>query len=132
VRAAVLLDTSYTIPASFDLNAYLGHSWGMMRGAATAPETVVLLFEPEAGRWVAEEQWHYSQQSETLHDGRVRVTFYVGVTPEMVSWLLYYGSRVRVVEPGWLGERVREEHARAVTQNHQESVLPVTKEIIND
>ncbi len=44
-----------------------------MRGAAGEPEPVVLLFEPEAGRWVAEEEWHHSQQSETLPDGRVRM-----------------------------------------------------------
>ncbi len=115
VRAAVLLDTAYVIPADFDLNAYLGDAWGMMRGAATEPEPVTLLFEPEAGRWVAEEQWHHSQTSETLPDGRVRVTFRVGITPEMVSWLLYYGGRVQVAAPGWLAERVREEHRRACT-----------------
>ncbi len=39
--------------------------------------------------------------------------FQVGVTPEMVSWLLYYGVRAPVVQPGWLRERVREEHWRA-------------------
>jgi len=31
----------------------------------------------------------------------------------MVSWLLYYGGRVQVVEPAWLRERVAEEHRRA-------------------
>ncbi|MGQ9841738.1 MAG: helix-turn-helix transcriptional regulator [Anaerolineae bacterium] len=113
VELAELLDTTYAIPADFDLNAYLGDSWGIMRGAAGEPEPVELLFEPEAGRWVAEEHWHKSQQSETLPDGRVRVTFHVGITPEMVSWLLYYGSRVQVVAPAWLRERVAEEHRRA-------------------
>lgn len=114
VKEADLLDTSYTVPSDFDVNAYLGDAWGIMRGAAAAVETVVLLFEPEAGRWVAEEQWHHSQASETLPDGCVQMTFRVGITPEMVRWLMSYGERVRVVEPGWLGERVREEHVRAV------------------
>ncbi len=113
VLKAELLDTAYVIPADFDVDAYLGDAWGLMRGAAREPERVELLFEPEAGRWVAEEMWHKSQQTETLPDGRVRVTFYVGVTPEMVSWLLYYGARVEVVEPAWLRERVAEEHRRA-------------------
>ncbi len=114
VLEAEILDTTYTIPADFDVDAYLGDAWGLMRGAAGAPERVVLLFEPEAGRWVTEEVWHKSQQSEVLPDGRVQVTFHVGVTPEMVGWLLYYGSRVEVLEPAWLRERVREEHRRAV------------------
>ncbi len=113
VQEAELLETSYSVAPDFDLDAYLGDAWGVMRGAAGEAEDVVLVFEPEAGRWVAEENWHKSQQSETLSDGRVRVTFHVGVTPEMVSWLLYYGSRVQVMEPAWLRERVAEEHRRA-------------------
>ena len=124
VRAAVLLDTTYVIPADFDVDAYLGHSWGIMRGAAGEPETVELLFEPEAGRWVAEEHWHKSQQSEVLPDGRVRVTFFVGITPEMVSWLLYYGARAQVVAPAWLRERVAEEHRRAARAFGQISSQP--------
>jgi predicted DNA-binding transcriptional regulator YafY len=113
VRGAVLLDQIYVIPETFDFETYLGSSWGIMRGEAREPEDVVLVFEPEAGRWVAEEQWHRSQKVETQADGFVRVSFHVGVTPEMVSWLLYYGARVQVVAPGWLRDRVREEHRRA-------------------
>jgi predicted DNA-binding transcriptional regulator YafY len=107
VQEAELLETTYTIPADFDLDAYLGDAWGVMRGASREPERVVLLFEPEAGRWVAEEIWHKSQISEMLPDGRVLVKFCVGITPEMVNWLLYYGSR----------ERVAEEHRRAAEVN---------------
>jgi len=113
VLKAEILDTTYVIPEDFDLDTYLGDAWGLMRGAAGEPELVVLLFEPEAGRWVAEESWHKSQESEIMPDGRVRVTFHVGVTPEMVHWLLYYGSRVQILEPAWLRERVAEEHRRA-------------------
>lgn len=113
IQACELLDAFYTVPDSFDLNAYLGNAWGFMRGSAGEPETVILLFEPEAGRWVAEESWHPSQQSEKQADGRIKLTFTVGVTPEMVNWLMYYGNRVKVGEPGWLRERVAEEHRRA-------------------
>ncbi|MEJ5365572.1 MAG: WYL domain-containing protein [Desulfosoma sp.] len=113
VQEAHLLETRYTVPDDFDIDAYLGDAWGIMRGVAGPTERVELLFEPEAGRWVAEEHWHKSQQCETLPDGRVRVTFLVGVTPEMVGWLLSYGARVQVLEPAWLRERVAEEHRRA-------------------
>lgn len=113
IREAELLDVGYTIPADFDLDAYLGDAWGLMRGAAGEPEEVVLVFAPEAGRWVTEERWHPSQRAQTLSDGRVQVSFCLGITPEFVNWVLYYGSRVRVVQPEHLRRRVAEELRRA-------------------
>jgi len=50
--------------------------------ASAEPEEVVLVFAPEAGRWVTEERWHPSQRAETLSDGRVQVSFRLGITPE--------------------------------------------------
>ncbi|MCI0575419.1 MAG: WYL domain-containing protein [Chloroflexi bacterium] len=114
VQEAELLETTYTIPGHFDLDEYLGDGWGLMRGSAREPEEVMLLFEPEAGRWVAEEYWHKSQRSEILADGRFKLSFYVGVTPEMVNWLLYYGASVWVERPEWLCEKVREAHREAL------------------
>jgi len=72
-----------------------------------------LLFEGQAGQWVSEEHWHKSQQSEALPDGRVRLRFYVGVTPEMVNWLLYYGDQVYVEKPEWLRDEVKKKHYNA-------------------
>lgn len=113
VLEARLLATTYTIPADFDLDAYLGDNWGIMRDAGPPAEAVALLFAPEAGRWVVEEHPHKSQRDETLADGRVRVEYFVSVTPEMVRWLLRFGADVWVERPAWLRERVREEHGRA-------------------
>jgi predicted DNA-binding transcriptional regulator YafY len=113
IQKADLMDETYTIPADFDLEAYLGDGWGLMRGRATEPEDVELIFEPEAGRWVAEEQWHKSQQSETLPDGRVRMSFHVGITPEFMNWITYYGSHVCVVRPESLQVQVADELRKA-------------------
>lgn len=120
IRQAELLDETYTIPSDFDIDEYLGDNWGLMRGAAREPEDVELIFDPIAGRWVAEEHWHKSQQVETLPNGSVRVRFYIGITPEFVNWLLYYGSRVRVVKPEWLREQVVKEHKKAAEMHNNE------------
>jgi predicted DNA-binding transcriptional regulator YafY len=115
ILTARLLDETYAIPNDFDIDDYLGDNWGIMRDAGPPAELVVLLFTPEAGRWVVEEQWHKSQQAEPLPDGRVRVTYHVSITPEMVRWLLYYGAEVQVERPAWLRARVREAHWLATT-----------------
>ncbi|MBX7253376.1 MAG: WYL domain-containing protein [Candidatus Promineofilum sp.] len=116
VLSARLLDETYTIPPDFDIDDYLGDNWGIMRDAGPPAEAVVLLFAPEAGRWVAEERWHKSQRAEVLPDGRVCVEFFVSVTPEMVRWLLYYGADVWVERPGWLRERLMEAHRLALAE----------------
>lgn len=113
VRQARLGDTTYVIPPTFDIDDYLGDNWGIMRNAGPPAETIVLIFSPQAGRWVSEAQWHKSQQIEQLPDGRVHVSFYVSTTPEMVRWLMYYGADVVIERPEWLRERVREAHRRA-------------------
>lgn len=116
IREARLLDEHYTIPEDFDVEAYMGEAWGAIRGTGEAPQEVVLRFTPEAGKRVAEEFWHKSQEAETLADGSVLFRLHIAVTPEFVSWVLYYGSQVEVVAPESLREQVAEEHRKAAEQ----------------
>ncbi len=113
IQAMTLLDERYTVPQDFKLDDYLGATWGLLRGDASEPVDVVLRFSPEAGAWVAEEQWHPSQQVEEQADGNVLFKLHIAVTAEFVNWLMYYGRKVRVIEPAWLREQVIEEHRRA-------------------
>ena len=114
IREATLLAERYTIPADFDVDAYMGSGWGAMRGGAGEPVDVVLRFEAETGHRVAEEYWHASQEDEVLPDGSVLFRLSIAaVTPEFVSWVLYYGDQVEVLEPPELRERVAEGHKRA-------------------
>jgi len=69
----------------------------------------VLEFGPEAGRWVADQAWHPSQESEELPGGGVRLTFHAGITPEMRRWVLGFGAQVRVVKPPSLAAWIRKE-----------------------
>jgi predicted DNA-binding transcriptional regulator YafY len=113
IRHASLLGDRYIIPNDFNLNDYLGDTWGIMSGDGQAPVDVALLFEPEVGHWVIEEHWHASQSWEELPDGRILFRLKLVPTPEFTNWLLYYGSRVKVIEPASLRTRVAEEHLKA-------------------
>ena len=113
VLQAEIINEVYQIPDDFDIDEYLGDGWGMMRGAAKEAENVILLFDETAGRWVSEEIWHKSQQITQLENGQFEVKFHVGITPEMINWLQYYGSHVEIIQPDWLREKVCEEHRKA-------------------
>ncbi|GIV71279.1 YafY family protein [Caldilinea sp.] len=120
ILEAVILDSSYEIPADFDLDQYMGNAWGMMRAGEEAIEEVVLLFDANAGRWVAEEQWHKSQQVEQLADGSVLFRVRIPITPEFMNWVMYYGAKVKVLQPQHLREKIIEEHQRAALRNREE------------
>jgi predicted DNA-binding transcriptional regulator YafY len=113
IHEATLLDMGYEVSPDFRAEEYMGNAWGVMRGESFPPEEILLHFTPEAGRWVAEEYWHASQQVEHQDDGSVLFRLHIGITPEFVNWLLYYGSRVSVIEPKHLQEAVKAEHKRA-------------------
>ena len=89
---------------------------GVLRVAGGSEEDVQLLFDAEAGRWVAEVEWHPSQQVEHLEDGRVLFHVRVVITAEFTKWILHYGRKVKVVEPAHLAQAVRAEHLAAAGQ----------------
>lgn len=104
ILRAELLEARYCIPADFQVEAYLGDTWGMMRGTGGEPQRVTLRFERDTGHRVAEEHWHASQEFTEEVDGSVLMRLCVPLTPEFVHWILYYGSEVEVVEPEGLRE----------------------------
>ena len=116
ILSGEILDQHYEIPSHFNLDEYLGDGWGMLRGIAEEVDDVVLHFDDTAGRWVSEEIWHKSQINEPQPDGSFVIRFHVGITPEMVNWLMYYGARVEILEPAHLRDAVREGHRIAVEE----------------
>lgn len=117
IHEAKLLEARYTIPADFNVDDYMGGAWGAIRGGDAEAVDVLLHFTSEAGKRVAEERWHASQQAQAQADGSVLFRLHIAVTPEFVNWVLYYGSAVEVVEPESLRQTVAEEHRRGAEVN---------------
>lgn len=128
IRKAEPLKEHFVPPRDFSLEEHIGDGWGVMSGKGGEAAGVELLFEPEAGRWVSEEQWHKSQKIETLPDGFVRFRLRLPITPDFVNWILYYGWRVEVVKPQELRGRVAEEHRRAAGRYNGEAPANIEAE----
>ena len=76
------------------------------------PERVELEFEAGVAPHVRDRLWHESQQVEELADGRIRMALDVSNDWALRSWLLGFGSRVRVLAPKALAATLREEFRR--------------------
>ena len=72
--------------------------------------------------WAKDRVWHASQQIKKLKDGRLRMTFTVADTRELVGWVLSFGSGVRVVRPDSLRVAVVEE-ADSILRGNSGSTL---------
>jgi predicted DNA-binding transcriptional regulator YafY len=119
IQSCDVTSTVYAIPDDFDPQEYIGPSWGILRGEAGPVEDVVLHFNAEAAAWVRDHRWHYSQQVEECDDGSLVMRFCCVATNELVRWVLSYGGRVKVDEPGGLREAVIAEAKKVACACHE-------------
>lgn len=109
---AELLDEPFTLPAEPDFTGLLEPAWGVMWGDGNLTE-VTLRFAPEATRFVKEAVWHSSQEICDEVDGGCTLTVKVGDTREMEGWILGWGSKVEVLSPPDLRDKIAGEITKA-------------------
>jgi proteasome accessory factor B len=111
LEQAEVLDELYTVPETFDPEAYLSTSWGIM----TSQEMfeVVLRFGVSATPRVRERCWHPTQTIDLTPDGGCVLRVRVSEPIEMQPWIRSWGAQVEVLAPDWLRERVADDLRRA-------------------
>lgn len=95
-----LLNKAFTRPREFRLE--------QSDSPRDRPIKIRALFAPETARWVREARYYFVTETSDTADGLL-VTLQVREEREALQWLLSWGSRVRVLEPASLCERVRVE-----------------------
>lgn len=100
----------FDYPVDFDPRVMLGECFGITGGPV---EDVVLYFGQREAPYIKERIWHQSQQVESTDDGGVLLRIRVGISTELVRWVLSFGPEVRVVAPDSLTAEVKRQHAEA-------------------
>lgn len=112
IRAAELREArAKEVPAA-ELDRHLGSGYGIFAGAKV--QWAKLKFAPEAARWVSAQSWHPQQKTTTESDGSYVLEIPYAEDRELVMEILKYGSQVKVLSPGALREKIREELDKAV------------------
>jgi predicted DNA-binding transcriptional regulator YafY len=111
-RLKPLYNAKYEIPASFDINEYLGTAWGV--AAYGDISRVKLLFKEELARVALETRWHPSQVNVLKPDGNVVTAFRVSVNLPFIGFILQWGNKVEVLEPAALRKKVADEASKIV------------------
>ena len=96
---------SYEIPLDFDINTYLGSSWGItVYGEVKLVRLRIIA--PDLARIMGETIWHPSQVLEARGDGSMVMTLRVTDSAELCSWILSWGDKIEVLEPRKIRARV--------------------------
>lgn len=104
IESIRITDQSYTIPADFNANDYLGDSLGIMVGGPVI--AVKLKVKKELARVMLETPWHPSQENIKQKDGSLIVTLKVAESIELTRWVLRWGHYVEVLQPASLRAEV--------------------------
>jgi predicted DNA-binding transcriptional regulator YafY len=104
----------FELPADFVVDAYFQGEFGIWRD--TTPHKVVIEFDAHAADYVRMRTVHASQKLQSIAGGGLRLTMTVGNLLPVVSWVLEWGGRARVLEPPELIERVKTELESALAQ----------------
>jgi predicted DNA-binding transcriptional regulator YafY len=97
----------FELPADFVVDQYFQGEFGIWRDSN--PHKVVVEFDAHAADYVRMRTVHASQKLQSIAGGGLRLSMTVGNLLPVVSWVLEWGGRARVVEPPELIERVKAE-----------------------
>jgi predicted DNA-binding transcriptional regulator YafY len=102
----------FELPADFHIDQYFQGEFGIWRDPRQ--HKVVIEFDAQAAEYIRARRVHGSQRLATIAGGGVRLTMTIGNLTQVVSWVLEWGARAKVLEPPELIERVRTELAGAL------------------
>jgi len=63
-------------------------------------------FDRATSAWAKDRIWHPSQKASTEEGGCLTLVLQVADTPELLGWILSFGSGIRVVRPDSLRSRL--------------------------
>ena len=97
IERASIRKERFTLPKDFDLDRFLGDSFGIFREDTT--HDVAIEFSPDEAPGIKEKEWHPTQKIRNLPNGGVRLTMKASGLPQILRWVLSYGSGARVLAP---------------------------------
>lgn len=103
----------YERDASFKLKEFVRDNFGIW---SETPETVKIRFEKTVAPSIAERIWHPSQSFTFLEGGDLVLTMTVGLSSELLAWVLRWEHYAEVLEPLEFRRKVREALEKTISR----------------
>ena len=80
------------------------------------PMKIELLFDADRSTYITEREWHPNQECHQNEDGSVYLSFTTNQIQTVMSWILSFGSKVKVLNPPELKDKIRDEILKVAEQ----------------
>lgn len=96
---------AYDIPPDFSLKKYFKYAFGLI---PSTPEEVVIRFDKTLERYLSERKWPGFKKLKRMNK-HVELHLHIGVTRELISWILSFGEHAEVIKPKSLRARIKKD-----------------------
>ena len=104
----ISLGDTFEIDPEYKSKVHIDPNFGIWNNT-TPPEKVELLFDKSVNTYILERTWHKNQECHQNEDGSVYLSFTSNQDQETLFWVMKFGSKVKVLNPPSLRDKVIEE-----------------------
>ena len=108
----IALTEEYKPDPKYEENIHIDPNFGIWNNPKK-PFKVEVEFIKEINTYILERTWHINQKCRQNKDGSVYLSFESNQEEEVIFWILKFGSKVKVLSPDWLKDKIRDEHQKS-------------------
>jgi predicted DNA-binding transcriptional regulator YafY len=111
IKKLIITDENYPQDHLFDPDLFWKNKFGLF--SADQVE-VTLQFSKEIRHHIEGRTWHHSQEMKVKKDGTLVLSMKVGLSPELVSWIMGWHEYVTVKSPDELIDTIKSAHYKSL------------------
>lgn len=114
IHALTITDDTFTMPTDFDGLAYFKDYFGTLRNTEVAPERVRIEVDAHTANYIRTLPLHHSQKEVEQTPERSVFSYYIAPTFDFIQELRTQGECLKVLQPQWLADKLRDDAAKIV------------------
>ena len=105
----------FTFHANFNMEENYRYCFGIISPDEDAPHEIILSFDPFQGKYIKSMPLHETQKVLIDNENELQIGLKLYLTHDFIMELLSFGSSMKVLQPQYLAEEIKEELKRALS-----------------
>ena len=98
---------NFNIPRKFSPDTYFAGTFGLWK-SRREPRSIEIIFDENIVAAIEERKWAGMTSMTRLPDGKIQMKLNLAVTPEVINWIVSWGSKAKVIAPESLRQQMKD------------------------